>query len=141
MIIQLDVSPTAEDLDVIGRGIKAFNRNHLPDEVVFEEDTRFVVFAKNEDGAVVGGIRALAYWNYCLIELLWLSTEIRRRGIGSQLIQQVEAYARDKGFEYIRTETVSFQAKPFYEKMGYEVYGELTDYPKGHTTYCLVKAL
>jgi len=41
MKIELDSSPKADDLAVLSRGIKAFNREYLPDEVVFEEDTRF----------------------------------------------------------------------------------------------------
>lgn len=141
MNIQLDSSPSADDLNVLSQGIKAFNREHLPDEVVFEEDTRFAVVARNERGGVVGGIRATAYWNYCFIELLWLSEEVRGTGVGSKLMERVEAYALERGFEYVRTETTNFQAKPFYKKLGYEVFGELTDHPKGHTTYCLVKAL
>jgi ribosomal protein S18 acetylase RimI-like enzyme len=56
-------------------------------------------------------------------------------------MNEAEVYARDLGFEYVRTETLDFQARPFYEKQGFEVYGELKDYPKGHTTYCLVKKL
>ena len=141
MEILITESPRKEDLKIISQGIKSYNQNHLPDEVVFEPDTRFAVFAKNEKGKVVGGIRANAYWNYCLIELLWLSDEARGKGIGSQLMQQAEAFAIEKGFDYIRTETVSFQAKPFYVKLGYAVYGELKDFPKGCTTYCLVKKL
>jgi GNAT superfamily N-acetyltransferase len=133
--------PSKDDLKTISQGIKSYNQIHLPDEVVFEPDTRFAVLAKNEKGEVVGGIRANAYWNYCLIELLWLSDVVRGKGIGSQLMKQAEAFAIENGFEYIRTETVSFQAKPFYEKLGYTVYGELKDLPKGCTTYCLVKKL
>ena len=132
------LAPSKDDLKTINQGIKLFNQNHLPDEVVYEEDTRFAVFVKDDSGNVVGGIRANAYWNYCIIELLWLSEAVRGKGIGSKLMNAAETYARDKGFEYVRTETLSFQAKPFYEKLGYKVFGELEDYPKGHTTYCLV---
>jgi GNAT superfamily N-acetyltransferase len=141
MEILLTQSPTEEDLNTISQGIKSYNQNHLPDAVVFEPDTRFAVFAKNDKNIVVGGIRANAYWNYCIIELLWLSDEVRGKGTGSQLMQQAEKFAKEIGIEYIRTETVSFQAKPFYEKLGYTVYGELKDLPKGCTTYCLVKKL
>lgn len=52
-----------------------------------------------------------------------------------------ENFAKEKGFKYMRTDTLSFQAKPFYEKLGFKVFGELPDQPKGHTTYCLVKEL
>jgi GNAT superfamily N-acetyltransferase len=141
MKIELAKSPSRDDLDTISQGIKSFNEEHMPDELVHEPDTRFAVFAKDERGNVVGGIRATAFWNYCIIELLWLSEATRGKGIGSRLINETETYAREKGFQYIRTETLEFQAKPFYEKLGYEVFGELEDYPKGHTTYCLVKEL
>jgi GNAT superfamily N-acetyltransferase len=123
MKIILTESPAKEDLSIISQGIKSYNQKHLPDVVVFEPDTRFAVFAKNKKGKVVGGIRGNAYWNYCIIELLWLSEEVRGKGVGSQLMQQAEAFAKEKKFEYMRTETVSFQAKPFYEKLGYHVYG------------------
>lgn len=141
MKIELALSPSTEDLNTISQGIKSFNQKHIPDEMVFEADTRFAVFAKNDDGKVIGGVRATAFWNYCIIELLWLSDEARGMGVGSQLMAETESYAREKGFTYARTETLSFQAKPFYEKLGYKVFGELKDYPKGHTTYCLVKEL
>ena len=114
---------------------------HVSDDVVFEKDTTFSVFARDDEGKIIGGIRAAAYWNYCIIELLWLADETRGKGIGSALMEKAESYAIKRGFEYMRTETLSFQAKPFYEKLGYHVYGELPDHPKGHTTYCLIKSL
>ncbi|NME68640.1 GNAT family N-acetyltransferase [Flammeovirga aprica] len=141
MKIEVTSAPSKEDLKTISKGIESYNQNYIPDEVVFEEDTKFAVFVKDDEGKVLGGIRACAFWNYCIIELLWISEEARGMGVGSKLMSAAEQFAMDKGFEYMRTETLSFQARPFYEKQGYEVYGELKDYPKGHTTYCLVKKL
>ncbi len=141
MKIELTTTPEAEDLKTISKGIQTFNQDHLTDDVVFEPDTKFAVFARNDENKVVGGIRATAFWNYCIIELLWLADETRGSGIGSQLMAQAEFFAKEKGFYYMRTETLSFQAKPFYEKLGYRVFGQLEDYPQGHTTYCLVKKL
>ncbi|SEI88776.1 Acetyltransferase (GNAT) family protein [Myroides marinus] len=141
MDIELTCTPKKEDLKAISEGIKSYNQNYLQDNVVFENDLRFAVFAKDEKGKVIGGIRACAFWNYCIIELLWLSEKTRGLGIGGKLMKAAEEFALDKGFSYMRTETLSFQARPFYEKLGYKVYGELSDYPKGHTTYCLVKEL
>lgn len=141
MDIIVTTSPSKEDLQTLSKGIGAFNQDYLPDEVGFEKDTKFVVLAKDKDGNTLGGIRANAFWNYCIIELLWLSEDCRGLGTGSQLIKATEKFAKEHGFNYIRTETLSFQAKPFYEKLGFKVFGELPDYPKGHTTYCLVKAI
>ena len=141
MDILVTTSPTKEDLKTLSEGISSYNQDYLPDEVGFEKDTKFAVIAKDDNGKVLGGIRANAYWNYCIIELLWLSKESRGLGLGSQLIKSAENFAKEKGFGYMRTETLSFQARPFYEKLGYKLFGELPNYPKGHTTYCLVKEL
>lgn len=141
MNIELQESPEKEDLEAISLGIKSYNQDYLPDEVVFEPDTRFAAFVRNDEGIVVGGIRANAYWNYCHIELLWLSEEVRGKGVGTRLMETIESHARSKGFEYIRTETTDFQARPFYEKLGYRVFGELPDFPKGCTTFCVIKPL
>ncbi|WP_440876762.1 GNAT family N-acetyltransferase [Thalassotalea sp. PLHSN55] len=141
MNIEITTQPNQVDLKTISQGIESYNQNYLSDDVVFEADNKFAVFAKDAQGKVVGGIRATAFWNYCIIELLWLSPMTRGQGVGSKLIQAAEKFALEKGFSYMRTETLSFQAKPFYEKHGYSVFGELADYPVGHTTYCLVKKL
>ncbi len=141
MNIEITSNPKKEDLKTISEGIQSYNQHYIPDDVVFEKDTKFAVFAKDDNGKVQGGIRACAFWNYCIIELLWLSEKTRGLGIGRKLMKAAEEFALEKGFNYVRTETLSFQARPFYEKLGYKVFGELTDYPKGHTTYCLVKEL
>ncbi|WP_448556694.1 GNAT family N-acetyltransferase [Thalassotalea montiporae] len=141
MIIEVTSFPSEENLKTISKGIQSFNQQHISDDIVFEEDTKFAVFAKNASGEIQGGMRATAFWNYCIIELLWLSPNARGLGVGAKLIAAAEKYALEKGFKYMRTETLSFQARPFYEKLGFRVFGELADYPKGHTTYCLVKEL
>jgi len=141
MNIEVTTSPDKKDLEIISKGIQSFNQLHIPDDVVFEPDTKFAAFAKDENGKVLGGVRATAFWNYCILELLWLSDDTRGQGVGNKLMDAAEHFAKEKGFQYMRTEPLSFQAKPFYEKRGYKVYGELVDCPKGHVTYCLVKDL
>jgi hypothetical protein len=36
-------------------------------------------------------------------------------------------------------DTFSFQARPFYEKQGYTVFGRIENFPKGHTRFLLSK--
>ncbi|MGB0866429.1 MAG: GNAT family N-acetyltransferase [Granulosicoccaceae bacterium] len=141
MKIELATTPSPEDLLTISTGIKSYNQTQLPDELVFEPDTKFAIFARNTEEDVVGGLRALAFWNYCIIELLWLAEEARGCGVGTKLVARAESHANSLGFQYMRTETLDIQARPFYEKLGYEVYGQLADCPRGHTTYCLIKKL
>jgi GNAT superfamily N-acetyltransferase len=125
MKIEITQNPDRESLKILSQGIQSFNQEHLPDEIVFEPDTNFVALSRDEQGQLNGGIRAKAFWNYCFIGLLWLDESTRGQGIGRELMDATHAYAKELGFEYMRTETLSFQAKPFYEKMGYTVFGEL----------------
>ncbi|WP_371185920.1 GNAT family N-acetyltransferase [Thalassotalea maritima] len=141
--MRIDITPPPNNnaLKTLSQGIQRYNQDHLDDDVVFEADKRFAAFVYNDEHQVVGGIRANGFWNYCIIELLWLAPQCRGTGIGTQLMADVEAYAKRLGFAYIRAETLDFQAKGFYVKCGYRLYGELPDHPKGHTTYCLFKSL
>jgi hypothetical protein len=52
-----------------------------------------------------------------------------------------EAYARSRGAVGATLETYSFQARPFYERLGYEVIGSLDGYPPGHVKFFLRKHL
>ncbi|MGE5138902.1 MAG: GNAT family N-acetyltransferase [Rudaea sp.] len=54
---------------------------------------------------------------------------------------EAEAYARSRGAVGATLETFSFQARPFYESLGYEVFGSLDGFPPGHVKFFLRKAL
>jgi GNAT superfamily N-acetyltransferase len=78
----------------------------------------------------------------CLeVGVLWLDAPLRRLGYGSRLLRRAEADARAAGCARVELHTFSFQARPFYEKQGYRVFGQLDDYPPGASAYWMVKEL
>jgi GNAT superfamily N-acetyltransferase len=99
------------------------------------------VFARATDGRVVAGAFGLTSWNWLHISLVWVSPELRRQGTGRQLITAIEDAARVRGCTHAHLDTFSYQARPFYEKLGYEVFGALEDYPPGHQRFFLRKRL
>lgn len=143
MVMEIEVTtrPATGDLEFISQGIQDFNRKAVPGFPDVSEELRLAVFARNDERMLVGGIRARAFWGSLNIELLWVSEAARGSGVGSSLVRAAEAFARDNGLKYARVETTSFQARPFYEHLGYRVYGELEDFPLGHTSYFLSKRL
>jgi hypothetical protein len=52
-----------------------------------------------------------------------------------------EDEGRRRGCKYAYLDTLSFQARPFYEKHGWEVFATQDDYPLGHTRWFLKKTL
>lgn len=93
-----------------------------------------------KDGEIAGGILGKMYcWNCLYIDTLWIKEEYRKYGLGSKLLKEVEKLAKEKGCYLIHLDTFDFQAKDFYIKHGYEVFGVLDGCPEGHKRYFLKK--
>ncbi len=141
MNIEITTNPNDSDAKTISKGIIDFNHLKVPDLEPLEAEVKFFVFAKNEENAVIGGVRATCFWNTMHIELLWLSEECRGKGMGKALIDSAENFAIKHNCEKVFVETTSWQAKPFYEKVGYKHIATLNDRPKGHASHYLTKDL
>lgn len=63
----------------------------------------------------------------------------RGKNIGTMLIEEIEKCANENDALGVRMETWSFQARGFYEKMGYKVYATFEDCPPGTIDYFLKK--
>jgi ribosomal protein S18 acetylase RimI-like enzyme len=135
--ISIDPSASLADVDVVRRGLIEFNARHLPDDN-YEPLT---VLVRDGDHRVVGGLLGSFYWGVVAVDIVWLADNIQGQGIGAQMMQLVEEEACRRGASCIHLDTMSFQARGFYEKLGYQVYGELTGYPNGVSRSYMVKQL
>ena len=141
MPIEILRNPPAAVAQALSDGIAEFNRATITDLEPNEDEVRFHVIAKDDLGELVGGLRGACYWNTLHIELLWLSDAVRGSGIGRKIIAAAEEFAREQGCELALVETTSWQARPFYEKSGYELMATLEGRPKGHASHYLKKTL
>jgi GNAT superfamily N-acetyltransferase len=99
------------------------------------------IFAKDEENKVVGGIIGDVFGNYVYVAQLWVTESLRNKGHGTRLLNMLEEEATKLGCGYAHTDTYSFEARPFYERNGYELFGMLDDYVKGHGKCFLRKTL
>jgi len=78
-------------------------------------------FIAREDNKVVGIITGHSYYKEVHIGDLIILEEYRNKHIGTKLVETVESYYKNKGFENINLTTYNFQAPEFYKKCGFEV--------------------
>ena len=136
---QVEFEPSLEDgaRRVIEDSLDDFNmtttgmREYSPVE--------FVV--RGEHGEILGGLLGHVWGGWLQVNILWVAETLRGLGYGTRLVQSAEIYAVSKGAIAATVETHSFQARPFYERLGYEVFSTLDGYPLGHAKYYLKKAL
>lgn len=129
------------DSEYIINKLVEFNLSQVPAEqkVLFDSLDKKIT---DENGKIIGGCIARMYcWNVAYIDTLWVDSEQRNNGLGSKLLAEIEATAKAKGCYLIHLDTFDFQAKNFYEKQGYNVFGVLEDCPKNHCRYFLKKEI
>jgi GNAT superfamily N-acetyltransferase len=100
-----------------------------------------VLSLTDANAQIIGGLVGELFWNALHVELLWVADAHRRRGYGRRLMEKAEGEARARGANLVYLNTFSFQAPAFYERLGYEQFGELADTPKGAKRMWYVKQL
>jgi GNAT superfamily N-acetyltransferase len=94
---------------------------------------------KTASGEVLGGLLGMIWGGWIHVQILWVAESLRRSGRGRQLLMAAEAFAREKGCVGSYLDTHGFQARPFYEKLGYTVVGIIEDCLVGDAKYVLMK--
>ncbi|HWA18888.1 MAG TPA: GNAT family N-acetyltransferase [Devosia sp.] len=95
----------------------------------------------DDRGDAVGGLTARYAYQWMFVELLFVPPEARGQKLGTRLMEQAEQVARANGLTGIWLDTFAFQARGFYEKLGYSVFGEIADTPQSYSRYFLMKRL
>jgi len=64
--------------------------------------------------------------------VLWVHAQHRKSGYGTALMRRAEQIARERACDVVFLSTMTFQAPAFYAKLGYKMFGELADAPRGY---------
>ncbi len=126
--LELTTDRAEKDSAIVDNGLYQFN-------LLYAEPGQFhplKVFARNEQGELVGGLLGETFWSWLHIDDLWVDEAYRHAGVGRQLMARAEAEAVARGCLHVNLETHEFQAPDFYRKLGYMVWGTLEDFPPGH---------
>ena len=129
------------DLDALGAAVRAGIRNADPRDVGRRDYQPIGLSFRASDGPIVAGVYGATMWGWLMVDGLWVAEELRGRGLGRRLMLAAEAEAIERGCHGSSLGTFDFQAREFYERLGYTVLGALEHFPKGHTHYTLWKSL
>ena len=126
-----------KDTDFLIKQLRAHNEKktgatnyYKPISLVYREDTE-----------IKAGISGKLQWNWLIIDYLWVDNAYRSKGIGSQLLSEIEALAKKQGADQAMLSSFSFQAPKFYEKNGYQCFASLDNSPTGHSEHFFKKQL
>jgi GNAT superfamily N-acetyltransferase len=92
-----------------------------------------VIPIHGDDGKVIGGFWGATMFEWLHVGMLFVPESLRCQGFGSGLMAAAESEARKRGCRGAHVDTFSFQAAPFYQKLGFTLFGVLEDYPPGHS--------
>ena len=119
---ELAESPPTEAFQKIWQPLLAFN------EAAAGHATSRTLAVLLRDAAtdeLIGGLWGRSLWGSLYIDIMFVPEPLRRSGIGMSLLRQAEQEAMRRGCREMWTDTYAFQARSFYEKAGFTVFGHL----------------
>lgn len=97
---------------------------------------------RREGGSeIAGGLLGGTSFGWLFVSVLHLPDDLRGTGLGGELLRRAEAEAVARGCIGAHLDTFSFQARPFYERHGYRVFGTIEDMPPGMCRFFMSKRL
>jgi GNAT superfamily N-acetyltransferase len=137
--ITLTDAPTPEMRQAIVDRLGAFNTSRIG--IAVEPRPLVLLLSEPDSDDIVGGLYGSTWMSYLHVNLLFVPEKMRGAGIGRALMIEAETEAIRRGCSAASLDTFSFQARGFYERLGYCVFGTLDDYPPGHSRFYLTKRL
>jgi ribosomal protein S18 acetylase RimI-like enzyme len=114
----IEGEPESKDKEVMVAGMLTYHESKgHPREV-----KSFSILIKDPLGKLVGCAMASVLWNGMEITSLWVDEAMRGQGLGQKLMESLEVEGKKRGCSFAYTNTFTWQAPEFYEKLGYTLY-------------------
>ena len=121
--------------NLVWNGLKVHN-----DQFASRNQMDFTVCAVDAE-IIIGVGMGESKYDWLILQYLWVDERYRKSGIGTNIIKKIEYLARERNLIGIHLDTFEFQAKEFYVKNGFSIFGEIDDHPKGYKRYFMKKNL
>lgn len=105
------------------------------------EKPETVLYTAKDNDKFVGGVYMELYHDTLYVDLLAVHEDYKKQSIGTQLMDLALVTAQKNNFVSISLGTAQFQAKEFYQKLGYKVVSTIQNQPKGFECYTMIKEI
>jgi ribosomal protein S18 acetylase RimI-like enzyme len=128
-------NPTSEEINFLYKGLSqyALEKKDMP----LIKQWGFLL--KNKQGDLQGGITGCFLYGCLVIDTLMISPSFRNQGYGTKLMQLAEELGSKNKCTFSTVNTMDWEAKGFYEKLGYQVEFTRHGYSNNSTFYFLRK--
>lgn len=137
MNVMITADETADFADALKQKIVEFNQTHW--QTLKRQNLG--VKLQDEHGNLLAGLSGKTFGNWLLIDYLWVEAALRQQRLGSRLLLEAEGIAKQRGCQFALLDTLDFQAKPFYERHGYQLQWVQPAYPKTGSKFFMMKLL
>jgi GNAT superfamily N-acetyltransferase len=135
--LQIPDAPTLEDREAVLALLCTYNERMAGPA----HAEPIAILLRDAEDRPVGGLLGRSSYDWLFIEYLAVPEALRGQRLGSALIAEAERIARARGCCGLWLDTFAFQARGFYEKLGFTVFGTLEDHPRGSRRFFLSKRL
>ena len=126
-----------EQVEEIEERLSAFDEDHIRYKM-----NGSIQIGIEEGGRLIAGLDAcITAFKILYVSTVFVDPDYRRKGIGTQLIREMEKRAAAMGVNTIRLDTFDWQGKEFYEALGYLTAGHYDNPADGYSEYFFLKRL
>ena len=124
------------DIDFIRNKTREHNKKN---GLKMDEDFSFCI--RDENGEIISGLYGGMFFGFAYIDYFWTDEKYRGKGLGTKLMNELEAEAKKKECRYLVADTMEYQSPQFYKKYGFDLSLELKNCEGGNTHYTLAKKI
>jgi ribosomal protein S18 acetylase RimI-like enzyme len=130
-------TPDAQDVTFLEDRLDEYNLSRTG----ITDVRMLAIFVRDEGGAIIAGLHGWTWGRCCEVKTLWVHEQWRGQELGTHLMAAAESEARARGATQMVLSTHGFQAPDFYRRLGFEIVGQVDDYPVGYQSIHLRKRL
>lgn len=136
--IRFTLEPTDADNDVLVQIIRSANTaaGSGPDGY---QPVGFLI--TGSAGETIGGLTGYVLFDWLFVQFLAVPESLRGEGIGAELLERAESWARERSLVGMWLDTFAFGAPAFYRKHGFTEFAAIEDHPRGARRHFFLKRL